>query len=326
MAAVIPAVETTDDDAFASAFNDLAALERGDPVAPAADVPVAAVQPDPAVVQPDPAVVQPDPAVVQPDPPVVPAGVGPADPAPATPPPAVDAVDPPTTKPVDASANDDMLRRLAALVKDKEPAPAPAQPQRAAPAEKFTAEETALLAAYDKDWPDQSRAEAIRRRADARDLIGYVFAEVSKELQPLMATVQELSARTQLSDLETNVPDYNNALVDKVTEWVKTQPAYLRPAYEHVVKRGTVEDVAHLVAQYRQATGDALPSAPAAAPVAPALAPAVKKAAAALAPVKSIRSALPAAGLDPNNFDAAFESFEKAEAAKDAAEVARRAR
>jgi hypothetical protein len=138
-------------------------------------------------------------------------------------------------------------------------------------------------------------------------MVGYIFAEVSKELQPLMATVQELAARTQLGDLETAVPDYNNELVDKVTTWAKTQPAYLQPAYDQVIQRGSVEDVKHLVAQYRQATGDTVTPQPAAIPAAaPTLAPAVKRAAAALAPVKSIRSAPPSAGLDPNNFDAAF--------------------
>jgi hypothetical protein len=321
MPAAVPATEPNDADAFADAFNSLAELERrpvesGGSDAGAATVAASAADGDAASTPEPVAASAADPVAADGTVPAVvdPAAAGPAMAASAadgdaasTPEPVAAVADP---KPVDTSANEDMLRRLAALV--KEPAPAAAQPQRATPAEKFTAAEKVILDAYDKDWPDQSAAENIRRRADAREMVGYIFAEVSKELQPLMATVQELAARTQLGDIEAAVPGYNNDLVDKVTTWAgkETRPT-VRAVYDHIIKQGTPAEVADLIQSYKQATGDTVAPAAPVAPAAHALSPAVKKAAAALAPVKSIRSAPPPAGLDPNNYDEAFAAASK---------------
>ena len=147
------------------------------------------------------------------------------------------------------------------------------------------------------------------RKAEYRDLVGYIFSQIGGALKPISETVQELGTRTHLSDLHSKVNDYDDVR-DKVVDWVEKQPAYLQPAYKHVITQGTVDEVADLINRYKLDAG--VKAAPAV--VAPVkkpeteLLPATKQAAAALAPVSSKRSAVVQA-IDPSDFGAAFAEF-----------------
>jgi hypothetical protein len=217
----------------------------------------------------------------------------------------------PAPEPAPAAAKpneDEVLRRLARLVEEKQPeqpAPQPAQQQP----QIYSADEQEFLASYEKEWPDVSRAESLRRRAEYRELVGYVLTEFAKELRPLAETVQVLSQRTHLSDLKSTVEDYDTVR-DNVISWVEQQPTYLQVAYKHVIENGTVDEVADLVGRYKRETGaSATPaSAPAARRADTELPSATKQAAAALAPVSSKRSAVVQAS-DPDDFESAFASF-----------------
>ncbi len=216
-------------------------------------------------------------------------------------------------KPVEQ--DDDVLRRLAALVKDQKSAatqvqeqPAPQQPQQEQPV--YSADEQKFLEEYEKDWPDVAKAESLRRRAEYRELVNYVFTEVAKVLRPQIETVQAISEMTHLQQLQTQVSDYDDVR-DKVISWAEKQPPYLQAAYKHVIEQGTVDEVADLIDRYRQETGYKAPNAapkPAPKRVETELPSATKQAAAALAPVSSKRSAV-IAGDDPNDFESAFSSF-----------------
>lgn len=283
------------DDNFAAAFDKLA--ELGDVDAPAKKPeaePVAAPTGDAAV----PSAVEPAAAATDDLAAVPVAGDALAPLAEET------KTEPDTTQ----ASDDELLARFADIVKKHETAPvAPSAP--ADKPEPFTEAEKAFLADYEKDWPDVARAEALRRRAEYGEVVGYVFQEVAKELAPLLGAVRALSERTHLADLQTVVTDYDDVR-DKVVEWVGKQPKYLQPAYNHVVQQGTVDEVADLIERYRRDTGAQL--TPAAAP--PASKPVVelpaatKKAAAALAPVASKRSAV-VQTTDASDFDGAFEAF-----------------
>lgn len=210
-----------------------------------------------------------------------------------------------------ADDTDTILQRLAKLVKE-EPAPQrPAQTQeQPQPQAPYSPEEQEFLTNYEKDWPDVAKAESLRRRAEYQQLMGYVFSEVAKELRPLMETVQVLAQRTHLSDLTTQVQDYDQVR-ENVIGWVEQQPTYLQVAYKHVIENGTVEEVADLVNRYKRETGAAQQqAAPASAPVKKEteLPSATKQAAAALAPVSSKRSAV-AQSTDPEDFESAFAAF-----------------
>jgi hypothetical protein len=217
----------------------------------------------------------------------------------------------PAPEPADEpDEDDDLLRRLSALVK-KAPAE-PEQPRQApAPAEEapiYTAEEQKFLADYEKDWPDVAKAEQLRRRAEYKQLVSFVFQEVAGYLKPVIESVDAVATRTHLADLQARVDDYDNVR-DKVIDWVGKQPKYLQSAYNHVITAGTADEVADLVNRWRAENG--APAAKpdrAAKPEKTALPPAAKQAAAALAPVGSKRSA-PSAGVDPGDFQGAFEMF-----------------
>ncbi len=232
-------------------------------------------------------------------------------------PPAPEGDTPPVTeeqRPAAGEDDDALLQRLADLVK-KQPAAEtpPTQPatQPAAPAEPeppvYTQEEQEFLTTYEKDWPDVARAESLRRRSEYRQLVSFVFNEVAGYLKPHLEQLEVMATQTHLRELESKVSDYDTVR-DAVVEWAGQQPNYLRAAYQHVIERGTTEEVADLIGRWREATGQGQqPSAPAPKAKTTELPPATKQAAAALAPVGSKRTA-PAAGIDPSDFSSAFDA------------------
>jgi hypothetical protein len=211
--------------------------------------------------------------------------------------------------PKDEPDDDDLLRRLSDLVRKGAPAseapPAEAAPPAPEAPPIYTKEEQEFLSTYEKDWPDVSRAEMLRRRGEYRELAQFIFTEVAGYLKPHLETIQAVASRTHLADLEAKVNDYDDVR-DKVVDWVGTQPKYLQDAYQRVIQQGTADEVADLIGRWRAATGTSATT-----PTQPqrtketALPPATKQAAAALAPVGSKRSAT-VGGVDPNDFEGAF--------------------
>ena len=215
-------------------------------------------------------------------------------------------VDEPPPAPEPAPRDDDLLARFAQIVREQ-PQPQPQlQPPPPAPEPPlFTPDEQKVLQDYEKDWPDVAKAEALRRRAEYRQLLGYVFEQVSHRLAPLEQMTVGGAERSHLNDIYALIPDYDQVR-DPVLNWIGKQPAYVRSAYEAVAQRGTPAEIADMVNRYRQETGTRAPSAPT---PPPAPAPQVRKAAAALAPVKSARSGV--TDSQPEDFDGAFAAFAK---------------
>ena len=218
--------------------------------------------------------------------------------------------------PVVAPAADDPIKRLAdtlaeRLAPTEQPKPQP-QPQPE-PQEVYTAEEKAVLAKYVEEYPEIAAAERLSRRQEYQTIIAYTLNEVVGMIAPVMRAQQDMLAERHLQNLQTGIPDYSDELVDKVAEWADKQPSYLRKAYLDVIQNGDDQDVKDLVARYKAETGTpqmqkpAAPAAPAAKPELPAQA---KKAAAALAPVRSQRSG-GAPQVQPTGFDDAFAQFAK---------------
>jgi hypothetical protein len=240
-----------------------------------------------------------------------PAAEPPAEEPPAAEPPAEE---PPAEEPAEVTepqmSDDELLAKFAEMVRQpaqKEPEPQPAPAATDTPTI-YTADEQKFLSDYEKDWPDVARAESLRRRAEYRDLVGYVFAEIAKEFGPLVGNVQTVLERTHLQDIHEKVEDYDNVR-DKVVSWVDKQPNYLQAAYKHVIHQGTPDEIADLVSRYKREAGVAqTPSTTRRAET--ELPQATKQAAASLAPVSSKRSAV-IQGSDPNDFEGAFSEFAK---------------
>lgn len=290
------AAETTL-ESFEDAFSKLADLDTGVPEAQAATTPAPASAEAPA----EPPKVEEAPAE---EPGAEATSEPPADGGtPAEEPAAAE-------KPAANAESEAILERLARLVQDTPPPPQPRQ-EPAQPSEPaiYTKEEQELLSSYEKDWPEVAKAESLRRKAEYRELVNYVFSEVAKEIRPIVDMVQTVSQRTHLEDLKSTVNDYDDVR-DKVIDWVGQQPAYLQIAYKHVIENGTVDEVADLVDRYKRETGAAARPAVAPAPrkTETELPSATKQAAAALAPVSSKRSAVMQAS-DPEDFESAFAAF-----------------
>lgn len=223
---------------------------------------------------------------------------------------------------VEAAPEEDYKARIAELeaqiaAKASEPvAPqvqAAPQPVAAAPAPEvplYTKDEEATITKYREDWPDIAQAEELVRRKEYREVVQYVFDQVTAMVAPVMSYYQNRSGKDQYSDITALVPDYDQVR-DKAVAWATadTQPAYLKAAFSKVVAEGSPAEVADLIARYKKDTGFVAeqPKAVGAVqpkPQAPLSEPA-KKAAAALTVVKSSRSVQSEAA-DPNDFDAAF--------------------
>ena len=71
------------------------------------------------------------------------------------------------------------------------------------------------------------------RRAEYKDLVGYIFQQVRAELAPLQDFVSTQAPRTQYSEITKLVPDYDDVR-DKTLAWVDSQPDYLKAAYKQV--------------------------------------------------------------------------------------------
>jgi hypothetical protein len=207
---------------------------------------------------------------------------------------------------------EDFLTRFAEIMKKDRDVPEPQpQYQQAPPQSPFSPDEVQLLNQYDQDFPDISRAEAVRRREEYKVVVGHVFSELGKALQARDAQIQMLLERQHMADLHQVEPDYSSDLREKVISWVGKQPAYLQMAYNHVIQQGTPDEVKDLISRFKQASGGvpAAKAATTASKPATELPEAAKQAADALAPVGSKRSATVTG--TPATFDDAFSLFAK---------------
>jgi hypothetical protein len=198
-----------------------------------------------------------------------------------------------------------LLSRFAKVMRNS-----PAEPEQTAqiqqvqaPVQYFNEEEAAFLTAYEKDYPDVARAEQLRTRAAVQHAVQYVFSEL---FSPLANQMREMATGSHLQQLEEAVPDYHE-VVDEVIAWAKAQPAYLQPAYNHVINEGTADEIQDLIGKYRQATGTAA-AAPVVRQKVTELPASTKQAVASLAPVSSKRTVVVQA-TDPSDYNGAFKDF-----------------
>jgi hypothetical protein len=201
-----------------------------------------------------------------------------------------------------------------------EPQPQP-QPRAYQEPALFNAEEVTQLQQFYTDWPDVARATETMIKGIMTQATRRMYADMASSLAPYLQTVDTLADRSQLSELHEQVSDYDT-VVTQLTTWTANQPAYLRSAYEHVIKSGTAAEVVDLINRYKQDMqsttpaqgGQPAPAAPVAAAPAPASAPApvnpaLAAAAARLAPVSTKRTNVVA---PPTDFDSAFAEFARA--------------
>jgi hypothetical protein len=214
-----------------------------------------------------------------------------------------------------AAAKTEVDPELAALRAEIEALKNPKKPVAETPL--YSAEEQVAITKYNEDWPDISKAEALVRRAEYRDLVGYIFDQIRQkydpELESVKSYVHERSGTDQYSAIKSLVPDYDTVR-DKALAWVETQPTYLKAAYQQVASEGSAADVADLINRFKTETKYVTPATPAAkvetppAGAQPAnITPAAKAAAAKLTVVKTGRTEAGTATED--TFETAFAAY-----------------
>ena len=306
-----------ENDDFAAAFDQLAQ----ELMPPAAEPAPAAAEAAPAVVdsaaESAPAAAEPAAAAAESAPAAAEPAAAAAESAPAAAEPAAAAAEPA------APSELEQLRAELAELKAQVKAPAAAEPAPAAkpaePAPLYSSAEQEALAAYENEWPDVAKGEALKRRGEYQRLVSHIFSEVQRVYGPAVEYYQSRSERDQYTDLKAAISDYDEVR-DKTIEWANQQPSYLKAAYTKVIEEGTPEEVADLVDRFKKETGYV--SAPAATTAKPApaggmaapanskteLPAAAKQAAKALRVVDTKRAEQTSLD-DPNDFDGAFKQF-----------------
>jgi hypothetical protein len=128
--------------------------------------------------------------------------------------------------------------------------------------------EVAALAKFKADFPNEYDAVEARLKSVDQTINARVYAAVQdmiKQVAPRLTAVETDTSQNAMerhvTALHTAHPDYD-AVIVKVPDWIKTQPAYIQPALQRVYDQGTTQDVIAMVADYKKATGAPAPAAP----------------------------------------------------------------
>lgn len=200
-----------------------------------------------------------------------------------------------------------------------QPVPSPAPVADAAPKDipVYTKAESTELATLQKDWPEIKRLVELMTRQTEVNVVKYTFGEMGKILTPLQHSVSVITGNDHVDALYSAHADYDLAY-NPCMEWIGKQPAFLKNAYENVVKNGTSDEVIAMMQKFKDETKWVAPTA--AAPATPAtaakpstkpqskaeLSVAAKQAAQAIGAVGTKRGGVPAAQ-DPTDFDGAWD-------------------
>ena len=211
--------------------------------------------------------------------------------------------------------------------KKKDPDPEPEPVKFEIPDFTPTEEQKQRLEALRKDWPDVAAAMEVEIAQLTHQLKKSYSLALYDALKQVYADMAPISKAAEQSDEDRHFSAITRAHSDFDTltkpdakgvsplkAWIAEQPRILREAYTKVYTDGNAQDVIDLVDAYKQATGKA-GGAPKTGDDAtggkpdegkkPDPAKAAK--ADALTPVPSKRTTVATKGVDPNDFDAAFE-------------------
>ena len=190
-------------------------------------------------------------------------------------------------------------------------------PDQGPPREIYAADEKEFLTAYQKEWPDVSKGEALLRRAEYQQLVTHIFNEVARVYGPLVErgvqAAETVGDTTTLAAIREVHNDYNDAMYEDVVGWADGLTGYRKKLAQGVIAEGEPQDVIDLISEYKSAKGLSKPKAVVVQPTTPAtpavteLSATAKKAAKALGVVDSKRSAATPQGSDPDDFDGAWE-------------------
>jgi hypothetical protein len=130
----------------------------------------------------------------------------------------------------------------------------------------FNADEKKILADYEEDWPEVSKAEALKRKLEIAQMeeniykqIGPVIGKLLAQIQPLAQTQEEAQADRHINAIKEVHKDWGDKLIADCRAWVETQPSYIKRAAQEVLESGTAQDVITLFTDFKTQTGRTQP-------------------------------------------------------------------
>lgn len=185
------------------------------------------------------------------------------------------------------------------------------EPEKVAEPEVESPEVASALKDLQENWPTHGVAVNALLERQKKELKAE-FAEILKPLQAQIAPLAEATAISTQAQFNAALKAEHADVFDilpAVEEWITKQPAYLQPAYNAVLDKGTVTEVSKFLTDYKAMTSK----------VEPAAAPdPAKLAAEAAAAAKLKKMETPTttrtsvtAEPDPTDFDSAFEAGAK---------------
>lgn len=195
--------------------------------------------------------------------------------------------------------------RVAAAVEPPEKKAAREAAEAAMAPYEFTAEEKQFLEKFKTDFPGEYVVMEARMKQMGQSTKAQIHAAVQEAERRVTAAIAPIAAQTQeqahaahVTAIYTAHKDFD-AVVGKLPEWIKTQPAYLQPVMQAVYDKGDTQSVIALVDDYKKAAGITAPPAASGAKTAEQIA--AETAAATAAAAKATQAAADAAGLLPVN-------------------------
>ena len=218
---------------------------------------------------------------------------------------------------------------LRELLGERKEAPKPtAEEPRADPyrVPDYTAEQKAIVEAYESEFPEMARAEQIIRSREYNALTGYVFKQVepviagqAERIKQLESVIGQMLGQQQTQQVESTIGEPIKDIKPKVEAWIETQPEFIRPAYKAIAEKGTAAEVIGLVQAYKASLGQQTQGQTqgrtqgrviTSIPVVPVTTK--PKVPAGLRPVSSQRTAPTESGIARDDFEGAFTAFSKA--------------
>lgn len=150
----------------------------------------------------------------------------------------------------------DVLERLVDVLTTRQTSNTSGDNKAATEAPLYNAQELGVLQEFAKEWPEVATANAILMNGLAKSIESRIYREIALGMAPHIKKLEVLANNSQYDALDRSVPGYDQVM-DKVGEWVnKESVGYLKKARLGVIDGGTIDEVKHLVSEYRAATGD----------------------------------------------------------------------
>lgn len=211
-------------------------------------------------------------------------------------------VTPPESSPAPASSPE--LDSLKAQIEELKKVAAPEKSQVSPEPPQAVEEEDSVFAQFEQDWPDvakvmKARESKLKSEVQAvLESLNAVKQELLSKVQPLETQYQQSAADQFANAVKSKHPDAFD-LFPQVEEWAKTLPVHVRIGVDHVLSKGTVEDVVALYDDFKKATNRVAAEPP---KVDEVTAQRMKR----MAPVQAARTSVTGSGPDPQDFDGSF--------------------